>query len=124
MGKLYNDTQKLVIHEIAHHRNGISGVPFNIIKFHDATPGEDHEMMAIMFDQEEYAKSLKKGEFTNPYCAVLDTDLLAKGVIAFMQNSWRGDDYSEALSAAITKHEKKERRKFLKQMRQKLPWHP
>jgi hypothetical protein len=78
---------KLTIIDIAHHRNGICGAPFNTVLFEDSGP-EGSRKVAILFD-EQY------------HCAVLDVAKLAAGDIAFMSNSWRGDHYEPHLRTAI-----------------------
>jgi hypothetical protein len=60
------------------HRNGISGVPFNVIVF-EATEGM--RMVGIVFDSD--------GDL--PRCAVLDIDKLNNNDVAFGSNSFRGD---------------------------------
>lgn len=61
------------------HRNGISGVPFNVIVF-EATEGM--RMVGIVFDSQDNR---------NPMCAVLDIDKLNNNDVAFGSNSFRGD---------------------------------
>jgi hypothetical protein len=78
---------KLTIIDIAHHRNGVAGTPFDVVLFKErgrATPTR----VGILFDD--------PGS-----CAVLDVAKLAQGDIAFGSNSWRGDDYEHALRQAI-----------------------
>ena len=65
---------RVEIIQIYFHRNGISGAPFHVIRFHD---GESSKL-AIVFDEAHH-------------CAVLDTAKLTAGDIAFGSNSWRGD---------------------------------
>lgn len=114
----YHEKQKLIIQEIAHHRNGVSGVPFYVIKFRDETPDEPwHEMVGVIFDRDEYEQARKKGDWPNPYCAVLDTDMLTNGIVTFGPNSFRGDAYVDALCGAIKKWEKAENRKFKRQVK-------
>lgn len=119
MGQRYHEIQKLVIQEVAHHRNGVSGVPFYVIKFRDVTPGEPHhEMVGVLFDRDEYEEDVKKNCFANPYCAVLDTDLLTKGVVTFAINSFRGDHYVDKLCDATKKWERSEKRRWKKELKQ------
>lgn len=82
---------KLKIKKIAHHRNGICGEPFDIVLFADKQYRPMRNMMAIIFE-------------TKTCVAVLDTDLLAGGVIEFGQNSWRGDTYEADLRAIIDQY--------------------
>mgnify|MGYP007082098855 CR=1 FL=1 len=83
-------TEKLVqkILKIDHHRNGISGEPFDIVLFqHD-----NRKMVAILFE----------GQF---YCAVLDVKMLSEDNIEFaMGNSWRGDDFELELRPMVKKY--------------------
>ena len=77
----------LSIIEIALHRNGICGAPFAVVLFEDGRP-EGSRKIGILFDE--------------PYhCAVLDVAKLAAGDIAFMSNSWRGDQFEPHLRAAL-----------------------
>jgi hypothetical protein len=78
---------KLTIIDIAHHRNGICGAPFDVVLFKDRGR-EGSRKIGILFD-EQY------------HCAVLDVAKLAAGDIAFGSNSWRGDNYEPQLRAAI-----------------------
>ena len=83
---------KITIIDIAHHRNGVCGAPFDIVLFKDRGV-EGSRKIGILFDQ--------------PYhCAVLDIAKLAAGDIAFTSNSWRGDNYEPHLREAITEHER------------------
>jgi hypothetical protein len=73
--------------DIARHRNGVGGAPFDVVLFTDK--GEDgSRKVAILFEMESF-------------CAVLDVDKLAKGDIAFGSNSWRGDEYEPPLRKAV-----------------------
>jgi hypothetical protein len=83
---------KLRIIDTAHHRNGISGAPFDVALFED--PGaEGSRKVAILFEQPQH-------------CAVLDVDKLAQGNIAFGSNSWRGDQYEPHLRKEIVKSQR------------------
>lgn len=79
---------KLKIIDIAHHRNGVAGEPFDIVLFNDRTNNRGRRMVGILFEAEGH-------------CAVLDVEKLAAGDIAFGSNSWRGDNYQEHLRQAI-----------------------
>lgn len=69
-----------------HHRNGVSGTPFNIALFKD-TIGDT--LVGIVFDD-------------NPgCCAVLNVELLSKGVIEFGINSYRGDVFQVELAESF-----------------------
>jgi hypothetical protein len=79
---------RIHIESIASHRNGISGAPFVVILFEDA---EEGKMLGIVF-REKY------------HVAVLQREKLAAGIIAFGQNSWRGDVFEPALRRAVEEH--------------------
>ena len=68
----------------AHHRNGISGAPFDAIIFKD---GKD-KMIGIVFEEQGY-------------CAVFNKDLLDQDIIEFGENSFRGDVYQDSLKMYI-----------------------
>lgn len=107
--------QKLSIQQVAGHRNGVSGMPFHIIKFRDVSPDEPkRNMVGILFNYDEIEEARKKKDWTNPYCAVFDLDLLSEGNITFGENSFRGDHYADALFDAVTQFNKKERRRLSK----------
>ena len=61
------------------HRNGISGVPFNIMIFESA---EGEKMLGIVFDVNNDRM---------PSCAVVNIDKLNEDDVAFGSNSYRGD---------------------------------
>jgi hypothetical protein len=75
---------KLKIIDIAHHRNGVAGTPFDVVLFSE----RKSRKVAVLFDD-------------SGSCAILDVNLLAVGDIAFGSNSWRGDEYEQALRRAI-----------------------
>lgn len=81
---------KLTIIDIACHRNGVCGEPFEVVLFEDQGT-EGSRKLAIVFDEPHY-------------CAVLDVAKLAAGDIAFGSNSWRGDNYEPPLREAIKAH--------------------
>jgi len=81
---------KIKIIDIAHHRNGVGGAPFDVVLFKVA--GEQSRKVAILFD-------------VPAHCGVLDVTLLAAGDIAFGSNSWRGDDFEPHLRQAIINHQ-------------------
>lgn len=73
----------LQITDIAHHRNGVSGMPFEVAIVDDATEGDTK--LVIMFKERGYT-------------AVLSLDKLIQNEdIAFGSNSWRGDHYEAEL---------------------------
>lgn len=68
----------------AHHRNGVCGEPFDV---------------AIVDDGESKKVVILFGEKNT--CAVLDIKMLAEGNIRFGENSWRGDQYDEAVRTKV-----------------------
>jgi len=78
---------RIRITAIAQHRNGICGVPFDVVLFKDAGAAGSRKA-AILFPEESR-------------CAVLDVAKLAAGDIAFGSNSWRGDQYEPHLRKAV-----------------------
>jgi hypothetical protein len=90
---------KLTVIDIAHHRNGICGAPFDVVLFKDTGP-EASRKLAILFEREDH-------------CAVLDIAKLAAGDIAFGSNSWRGDNYEPTLRRAIKTHQEASLNDFL-----------
>ena len=98
------------IQEIAYHRNGVSGEPFYVVTFSDPDAAGDTtsvkphtsprgEMVAVVFDIDADEPSWRT--------AVLDRELLGAGVIAFAENSWRGDHYDRDLRQAIRANERR-----------------
>ncbi len=81
---------KLTITDIARHRNGTSGEPFDVVLFKDQG-SQGSRKVAILFDDPGH-------------CAVLDVARLAAGDIASGSNSWRGDDYEPHLRSAMKAH--------------------
>lgn len=82
----------LIIENIQHHRNGVSGAPFHVLLFRDPDEGR---MLGVVFGQEHHV-------------AVFNLDKLALGNIAFGVNSWRGDRYEPFLRLAIAGWEQAE----------------
>ena len=78
---------KLTLKSIAHHRNGICGMPFHVVLFR--YDGERRNMIATVFDGPDYR------------VAVLDVDMAAAGNVTFGENSWRGDRYANQLFAWV-----------------------
>lgn len=68
----------------SHHRNGITGTPFDV---------------ALIKDEDGSTKVCI--DFGGSDFAVLQVDRLAKGDIAFGSNSWRGDHYSDEVRALM-----------------------
>jgi len=95
------------VHEIAYHRNGVSGEPFYVVTFTappvvGEMPGSRGEMVAVVFDMDadDMPESTRR-------TAVFDRELLGAGVIAFAENSWRGDHYDHELRQAIRANERR-----------------
>ncbi len=88
---------RLTIAQIAHHRNGICGAPFDVVLFQE----DNAWKVGIVFDRESY-------------CAVFGIEKLAAGDIAFGSNSWRGDCYEVQLRKSIESHRKATLAEFLK----------
>ena len=78
---------KLTIKDAAFHRNGVGGLGFYAIYFHDQDQGD---MFAALFDEPGA-------------CAVVNVKQLAAGDVAFGSNSWRGDHYEAGLRPLIEK---------------------
>jgi hypothetical protein len=81
--------EQIEIIETAHHRNGISGVPFWVIKFKFTQDGKTMNMLGISFYGDDC------------YTAVFDLDKLAQGEIRFFRNSWRGDNFAPFIEAEV-----------------------
>lgn len=80
--------RKLKIKEVAYHRNGICGEPFNAVHFMDG----NREMLGIVFDE-------------SAYCAVVQLNQPQGFTVQFGINSWRGDHYEDELRKAIKTHQ-------------------
>jgi len=76
--------EKIKIEKRSYHRNGISGTGFDVILFED----NKRKMIGIVFPD-------------SGNVAVFNRELLAKDIIEFGKNSWRGDHYEEKLRAAL-----------------------
>jgi hypothetical protein len=73
--------------DVAYHRNGVGGNGFHVVLFTDPEiPG--HTFVATVFEEPHSI-------------AVLATNLLAVGDVAFGSNSWRGDNYERDCREAI-----------------------
>lgn len=91
-----------VVTSIAYHRNGSAGLPFYVVMFRGRpSPSAPlQNFMAIIPNtNEEQVDGLMP-------CFVLDTDLLAKGVTEFGENSWRGDTFLPLLRPYIEEWER------------------
>ena len=85
---------------VAYHRNGISGWPFWVVLFDwvDGAGLERHMVATVAEASDFRGEGLWRRDCI---VSVLDVGLLAAGVIAFRENSWRGDDFAGALWAEI-----------------------
>lgn len=68
---------------VAHHRNGVCGVPFTVAIVKERDGKHTRRMLVIRFASGECCT------------AALDLDLAAKGEIRFGVNSFRGDHYAD-----------------------------
>jgi hypothetical protein len=103
------------IHDVAHHRNGISGEGFYTVTFTDTAVRDPesrkrYTFVATVFPPDPITDGPMEGEpdwhstqgLHAPRIAVLAIDLLPS--IAFGHNSWRGDNYQDALYTAILEY--------------------
>jgi len=81
---------KVIIEEVAKHRNGVGGTPFYVVTFTLSTA--PNKMVAVVYDRPGHV-------------AVFDRELLGKGVIGFKLNSFRGDVFEAALRKVIKRWE-------------------
>jgi hypothetical protein len=97
--------------QVVYHRNGIAGEGFYLVRFRWDDEGCARDMLATVFppppaesgpDEGEPDWLGRNREFHRPHVAVLDEGMLPN--IAFGQNSWRGDEFADALYAAIREH--------------------
>jgi hypothetical protein len=90
--------EKLSVHNVAYHRNGIGGEGFYIVLFQDTEHNPDGRMVAIHFPHDQ-----------DIYTAILDIDQLAAGNIAFAEgNSWHGDYYHPFMTEVIRHYNQRE----------------
>jgi hypothetical protein len=100
------------VHAVEYHRNGIGGEPFYACHFTDPDcDGQAVEFIATVFaPRVDVGDDLAFGEpgwheaaqargFHNPFVAVLAVEQLPN--VRFGENSWRGDNYADALYRAI-----------------------
>jgi hypothetical protein len=76
------DPDRLQILDLAYHRNGVGGMPFQVALVDDANSGD--VKLVVMFEQEGYT-------------AVLSVDKLHEDEDISVSNAWRGDQYEAAL---------------------------
>ena len=92
MGKKEVNPDKLQIIDADFHRNGVSGMPFKVALVDDTNTSD--VKLVIMFEAEGHT-------------AVLSLDKLIEEDISFGSNSWRGDQYEEALRPELWDSEEK-----------------
>ena len=99
--KSYGTIENFKSIQVNHQRNGISGVPFTSVQFsYQERGGAFHPaMLAIVPDD----ANLKGGDIN---CYVVD--------MADTSESWRGDNFVEAVRDAIKEHEKSEEGRWTK----------
>jgi hypothetical protein len=87
---------------IAHHRNGVSGLPFHVAIVHEIDQeGTERDMLVVRFDSR--ADRLVDGVV----CAAFDIEQISKYHIEFGVNSWRGDTYHQIVDARIAEDKKR-----------------
>jgi hypothetical protein len=74
-----------------YHRNGICGLGFHVGIVQD----EDRDMLVIRFPKDA------DGPAGGVLCTAFDLAKLRDHEIRFFYNSWRGDNYSDLMDAAI-----------------------
>lgn len=82
------EDQKVVIERVAYHRNGIAGNGFHVILFQQL---DGTKMVGTIFEE--------AGNI-----AVFDRDLVGQHKIDFCENSWRGDEFEQALREAVAEY--------------------
>jgi hypothetical protein len=75
--------------DVAHHRNGVCGTPFDVVLFTDKDTGQ--KMVGIVPNDDENTRN----------AFVLSVDRMVQDNIRFAENSWRGDNYVNELKQAI-----------------------
>lgn len=86
---------RILIKEVASHRNGCFGVPFHAVRF----TAEGDLLVGLVFEGEGRV-------------AVLNAELAAE-TVEFGVNSYRGDVYESALRAAVAAYDEAEEARFL-----------
>jgi hypothetical protein len=111
VGQYYD--MKIEVEAVSHHRNGVGGEPFYVVRFEDHTKGESRDRkIGVVFDYiPNTYRAAEPGLFPdppfNPRVAVLSLDRLPD--ISFGINSWRGDNYADMLYQAIDEWEETDR---------------
>ena len=99
------EAEKVVIQEVAWHRNGISGEGFYAIRFLfdvDAVSDSEAKTWNIPAGPALKAAQFLAILFDEPgQCAVICLDAISEHGVAFGKNSWRGDLFEDALREAI-----------------------
>ena len=98
---------KFTIEKHERHRNGVSGYPFHVGLI---TDDDGTTKVFVHFESTEVEDKVYGGQ--SPRTAILDVDLLAKGVIEFGENSHRGDHYSPQIEAHISREDSESDKKL------------
>jgi hypothetical protein len=85
------------------HRNGVSGASFYAVTFIHRDEDEIRWMLATVFPPRSNDGEVDWTDLSEPRVAVFDLDQLP--LIAFGENSWRGDVFAPALYRAIEEYE-------------------
>jgi hypothetical protein len=82
------------VSKVAFHRNGSGGESFQVVLFDVQESGEPtRRMVAIRFRDD-----VIEDDYVNPRIAVLDVEMLAKGLNGASDgNAWRGDRFADEL---------------------------
>lgn len=91
-------TENHSIEKIAHHRNGVGGVPFQVAIMDDP---ENGKMLVVRFD-----KQADRGA-GGVLCAAFKLELLKGDEITFGINSWRGDHYAAIFDRLVPSEEER-----------------
>lgn len=95
------------IEKYERHRNGVCGYPFHVGIITD-----DDGTTKVFVHFEETEAEINAPGWQNPRTAILDLDLLAKGVIEFGENSHRGDWYSGQIEDHIAHEDSESDKRF------------
>jgi hypothetical protein len=87
------------ISKAEYHRNGVCGEPFELLTFEMSENGAKSKMLAIRFAD----RNPDKYGFECPKIAILDIEMLSKGIISMGDgNAWRGDVFADHLDQHFT----------------------
>jgi hypothetical protein len=90
------------VSEVVHHRNGVGGWPFYVIRF-ETDSGEP--MVAVVFPQwRDFNPDLGIDRSVEDKVAVFSEAQMPE--IRFGQNSWRGDTFAPELYDVIEEYQK------------------